>query len=309
MAELPTWREAWTAALYGPDGFYRRERPGAHFRTSVHASPLFATAMLALARRHDLTTVVDVGTGRGELLGQLDELAPGELRLVGHDVVPRPSDLPPRIEWVDRLPDRIDGLVVANEWLDDIPCDVVEVDDAGTVRLVHVDPATGEEALGEPFDEPWLNSWWPLAEPGTRAEIGAARDDDWADVVRRVGDGLAVAIDYGHTLDRRPALGSLTAYQHGREVDVIPDGSRDITAHVAVDSLIGTRTTQREALHSLGILSTRPPLDRAHADPAGYVRELNDASAAAELTARGGLGDFIWIMSPHGLDGRAPAAR
>ena len=40
----PTWKQAWDAALYGADGFFRRESPAAHFRTSVHASPLFAAA-------------------------------------------------------------------------------------------------------------------------------------------------------------------------------------------------------------------------------------------------------------------------
>src|SRR5687767_965239 len=45
------WREAMAAALYGPGGFYhRREGPAGHFRTSVHASPYFATAVLELAR-------------------------------------------------------------------------------------------------------------------------------------------------------------------------------------------------------------------------------------------------------------------
>ena len=44
-----TFRDAWQQALYGPDGFYRRERPAAHFRTSVHASPLFGQALARLA--------------------------------------------------------------------------------------------------------------------------------------------------------------------------------------------------------------------------------------------------------------------
>ncbi|HWM40287.1 MAG TPA: hypothetical protein VNS49_24605, partial [Streptomyces sp.] len=46
-------------------GFFVRERPGAHFRTSVHASPLFAEAVArlllyvdeALARPPELTVV------------------------------------------------------------------------------------------------------------------------------------------------------------------------------------------------------------------------------------------------------------
>ena len=45
-----SWRVATERALYGPDGFFRRHRPGAHFRTSVHASPLFAEAVARLAR-------------------------------------------------------------------------------------------------------------------------------------------------------------------------------------------------------------------------------------------------------------------
>ncbi|HEX6920890.1 MAG TPA: hypothetical protein VF314_11705, partial [Actinomycetes bacterium] len=63
------WREATERALYGEGGFFRRTTgPGAHFRTSVHASPLFARAVLTLARAADLDTVVDVGAGHGELL-------------------------------------------------------------------------------------------------------------------------------------------------------------------------------------------------------------------------------------------------
>ena len=42
-----TWRAATQDALYGQEGFYARgERPAAHFRTSVHASPRYAGAVL-----------------------------------------------------------------------------------------------------------------------------------------------------------------------------------------------------------------------------------------------------------------------
>jgi hypothetical protein len=43
------WQEAWSEALYGPAGFYLRERPGDHYRTSVTAGSLFATAVRRLA--------------------------------------------------------------------------------------------------------------------------------------------------------------------------------------------------------------------------------------------------------------------
>ncbi len=52
--EWTGWRAAAEAALYGPDGFYRRpEGPAGHFRTSVHASPLFADAVARLLCRVD----------------------------------------------------------------------------------------------------------------------------------------------------------------------------------------------------------------------------------------------------------------
>jgi len=297
VTSLPSWREAWEAALYGSDGFFLRQRPRDHFRTSAHASPLLARAVLSLARRHGLTTVVDIGAGGGELLTHLHETDPS-LHLTGIDLAPRPTGLPDSIGWRPDLPDRLVGLVVANEWLDDVPCDVVEVDDRGTPRLVHVDPATGAEELGEPVDDPWLDMWWPLHEPGTRAEIGRTRDEAWAGVVERLDGGLAVAVDYGHTRECRPPFGTLASYQNGRMVDPLPDGSRDVTAHVALDSLRADRlVSQREMLHELGITGARPPLASARTDPRGYLRALGRASQAAELTATGGLGDFVWVVA------------
>jgi SAM-dependent MidA family methyltransferase len=306
----PSWKQAWDAALYGPQGFYRRESPAAHFRTSVHASPLFARALVAMAHGAGLDTVVDIGAGRGELLTAVHALDPG-LDLLGVEVAARPSGLPGAIAWTTALPESVDGLVVANEWLDDIPCHVVEVGPDGVPRVLHVDPVTGEEWPGQPLDHPsvpaslgaWLERWWPLAgrEPGARAEVGSTRDAAWADVVGRVHRGLAVAVDYGHTRADRPPFGSLRSYRDGREVDVVPDGSRDVTAHVAVDAVAaqvgGWVRTQREALRELGVSDERPDLGLATTDPVGYLRGLAEATEAAELTAIDGLGAFRWVVS------------
>ena len=87
-----TWRAATQDALYGQGGFYARgERPAAHFRTSVHASPRYAGAVLALLRHADAALghpdrldLVDIGAGQGELLSQVLALAqhpPGQVRL------------------------------------------------------------------------------------------------------------------------------------------------------------------------------------------------------------------------------------
>jgi SAM-dependent MidA family methyltransferase len=205
----------------------------------------------------------------------------------------------------------VDGVLLAHEWLDNVPCHVVEVDTDGVLRVVHVDPATGEESLGHRLDEPgvppglaeWLARWWPLdvREPGTRAEVGTSRDKVWADAASRVGRGLAIAVDYGHTRAARPPYGSLRSYRDGREVDVLPDGSRDVTAAVAVDAVAaasgGTVLTQREALALLGVTAERPPLSLAHSAPEEYAAALAASTRATDLTATGGLGDFYWIVS------------
>jgi SAM-dependent MidA family methyltransferase len=306
----PTWKQAWDTALYGAAGFYRRESAAAHFRTSVHASTLFAEAVARLTREAGLDTVVDIGAGRGELLVALHRIDPG-LQLLGVEVASRPAGLPRTVAWTTALPEDVEGVVVANEWLDNIPCHVVEVDADGVPRVVHVDPDTGEEALGQPITHAsvpasvrgWLERWWPVDRlgPGARAEVGTTRDAAWADVVRRVSRGITVAVDYGHRLEDRPAAGSLASYRHGARVDVVPDGTRDVTAHVAVDTVAaavgGEVRRQRDALLELGVDPGRPALSLATEEPAAYLRRLSSAGEAAELTATGGLGDFWWVST------------
>lgn len=316
------WRAATELALYGDNGFYRRsERPAAHFRTSVHASARFATGLLALVTEVDAALghpaaldVVDVGAGDGELLIQLRQLAPADLRFrlraIAVEVRRRPSDLPAIIGWRPDLPADITGVVLANEWLDNIPLDVVEWTADG-YRLILVDPATGAERIGgppEPADLAWLARWWPAADIGDRAEIGRPRDEAWADTVRRVRQGAALAIDYCHRQADRPAGGTLAAYRDGRAVSPIPDGSSDICAHVALDACAAAATadttvltTQREALRALGLTGSRPPLATAGSDPLGYVRALRQAGADGELLDPAGLGGFGWLLHSVGV--------
>lgn len=304
------------SALYGPQGFYRRpEGPAGHFRTSVHASPLFASAVarLLMATAEALDTdeiaLVDVGAGRGELLTGVLASVPDGLAVRPYAVerAARPPGLDPRVEWTDRPPTGVRGLLFANEWLDNVPVDVAETGPDGTARYVLVGP-DGTERPGAPVDgadAAWLARWWPMAEPGARAEIGRPRDEAWAAAVASLDRGLAVAVDYAHVRGDRPLFGTLTGFRDGREVRPVPDGSCDITAHVALDACAGHGDTpasfvlsQRDALHRLGVSGARPPLSLATSDPASYVGALATAGQAAELTARGGLGDFGWLMTP-----------
>ncbi|MEU7995749.1 SAM-dependent methyltransferase [Micromonospora sp. NPDC049060] len=270
------------------------------------------------------------------------------VRLTAVEKAPRPADLPDGIDWLDEIPDGITGLLVATEWLDNVPLDVT-VHTAEGWRYLLVDPATGAETLGapvDPADADWLARWWPVPAAGSdgtdptgsgfqaarsaegpsliarsdrpepltavRAEIGRTRDEAWADAVSHVDRGLALAVDYGHLRDGRPVDGTLTGYRGGRQVPPVPDGSRDVTAHVAVDSVAsaGARVarcaydlgSQREALRALGADGGRPPLSLAASDPAGYVRALAAASAVAELTDPAGLGGHWWLRQPVGVD-------
>ena len=69
----------------------------------------------------------------------------------------------------------------------------------------------------------------------------------------------------------------------------IPDGSCDLTAHVAMDSLDADELVhQRDILRRLGCRATGPEHARASDDPMAYLRALERASAEAELIRPGG---------------------
>ncbi|MGP3686894.1 SAM-dependent methyltransferase [Streptomyces sp. IBSNAI002] len=318
-SETPVrWRSAMESALYGPGGFYVRPDgpgPAGHFRTSVHASGLYAGAVARLLRWVDAELghpadldLVDVGAGRAELLTGVLAALPAEVavrvRPYAVERAERPAGLDPRISWVASPPEGTTGLLFANEWLDNVPLDVAE---DGRYVLVAPD---GTESPGGPVDDAdlaWLERWWP---GGGRVEIGRTRDEAWAAAVAGVERGLAVAVDYAHTRETRPPYGTLTGFRGGREVAPVPDGSCDVTAHVALDACAAVGPgagpgpvllSQREALAALGVSGARPPLALASEDPAGYVRALARAGQAAELTARGGLGDFLWLCRPVGI--------
>jgi SAM-dependent MidA family methyltransferase len=140
----------------------------------------------------------------------------------------------------------LDGaLLIAWELLDVVPCSVLEADEDGAYRVVLVDPVTGREHLDGPpsrEDEDWCRRWWPWtgAVPGNRIEVGLSRDRLWALLVEWLAGtargGLALAVDYFHVAGQRPPSGTLMGFHRGRVTPPIPDGSRDVTAHVAMDS-------------------------------------------------------------------------
>ncbi|GAB7049608.1 SAM-dependent methyltransferase [Catenuloplanes indicus JCM 9534] len=315
-------------ALYGPDGFFTRPGaagPGRHFRTSAHATAVFAGLLRPLLARVDAALghpdpfqLVDVGAGHGELLLEVVRSYRadfgGRLRPLAVELAGRPAELPPGVGWTDRVPDRIVGMLLATEWLDNVPVDVAEAGPDGLRYVLTDDTLGGPVSAG---DAAWLARWYPPLPPGARAEVGVARDNAWATALARVERGVALAVDYGHLRDGRPLDGTLTGYRDGRQVPPRADGTTDITAHVAMDSVADAGAAalagrspggypyrlmvQRDALKALGAGGRRPPLSLASADPAGYVRALARASEVGELLDPAGLGGHWWLVQAIGV--------
>ena len=137
--------------------------------------------------------------------------------------------------------------------------------------------------------------------------------------VARHSRGAVLGVDYAHDADDRGsgrwARGSLVGHRRGRVVPAVPDGSCDLTAHVALDSCAAASeaavdltflTNQREALRALGVGAGRPGPAGAPEDPRAYAEALQRAGQARELSEPHGLGDFGWLLQVRGV---SPGAR
>ena len=206
------------------------------------------------------------------------------------------------------------GVVLAHELLDAVPCVIAECRADGAPAVVLVDPATGQEELGAPVDaaeRDWLLRWWPISEPGQRAEIGRTRDEVWRGLADSVAAGLVVAVDYDLSRGDREELrhGTLAAYRDGHPVPPVPDGTCDLTAHVALDACAAatpeggwTRVVrQADALASLGVESTLPGPELAGHDPTAYAEALATAAESRVLLDPDGPGAFGWLLHGRGV--------
>ncbi|WP_344362225.1 SAM-dependent methyltransferase, partial [Micromonospora lupini] len=91
------------------------------------------------------------------------------VRFTAVEYAPRPANLPEEITWTSEIPDGITGMLIATEWLDNVPLDVAVHSEDGW-RYVLVDPESGAESVGEPADAAdldWLTTWWPSTTSAT----------------------------------------------------------------------------------------------------------------------------------------------
>ena len=186
-------------------------------------------------------------------------------------------------------------LVIANEWLDDLPCPIVQAGTDGWHEVV-LDESGGEHPGGQLGGalRAWADSWWPH---GARAEIGLPRDRAWTQLLTAVRPGgSALLIDYGHDRDHRPEHGTLTGYRDGRQVPPVPDGMTNLTAHVAVDAVraAGEAAGATTVAYGRQVDVLAPLLDTTpHPDP---LTDLVHRSQRSALTSDSAWGAHWWLL-------------
>lgn len=244
------WREAAQEALYGPEGFYRPRsgpgRPLPHVRARLPAVRA-RRGPAAVPGRRGAGPAARAGLrGHGGRTGRTGHRRAGGAprgRVVARASVRRrarraPPELDDRIEWRDEPPEGITGLLFANEWLDNVPVDVAGTDASGTPGTCWC-ARTAPSGSGSRSPGRTRNGW-----------AGGGRCRPRRACARRSGSpGPRVDGGRRHGRARRrrrrglrahrrgaPPFGTLTAFREGQETAPVPDGSRDLTAHVALDA-------------------------------------------------------------------------
>lgn len=244
-------------ALYGPDGFYNSGGSAGRrgdFITSPEVGPLFGAVLARYLDaewerigRPDPFTVVDAGAGPGTLARAVLAAAPAcgaAMRYVAVEVAAAQRQRhPDGIVSTAHLPDGpLDGVIVANELLDNLPFRLAVHDGGWREAYVTIDDGRAVERLSAPFDPR------PSVLPA-RAGIGARaplvdRAAAWVDDARsRVRTGSLLVIDYGVTLTAelamRPWRGWLRTYRGNEPGDhyLAAPGTQDITTDVPFDQL------------------------------------------------------------------------
>ncbi len=244
-------------ALYGEHGFYtggggRAGRRG-DFLTSPEVGPLFGTVLTRMIDaewqrlgRPDPFTVIDAGAGPGTLARAVLAARPACADALRYVAVERSASQrashPDGVESVATLPPGpVDGVVVANELLDDLPFRMAVHDGRWREAMI----TEGRDGLVEELAPlPAPPSFLPAIAPhGGRAPLLDAAAA-WVDAARAVlRRGRVVALDYARPttveMARMPWRDWLRTYRgNGRGAHYLTDpGHQDITTDVAVDQL------------------------------------------------------------------------
>lgn len=268
-------------ALHAPGlGYYaagaRKFGAGGDFVTAPELGPLFARTLARQVAEffgHVPANLLELGAGSGALAAELlDELAalgapPDSYtiletsaslrerqreRLAAHE---RPAG--PRVEWLDALPARYAGVVIANEVADAIPVRAVAWTNEGFVErgVTFAEDGFAWADRAAPADLAAVAAALGVALPGGgryESEIGIAARAWMSSLCAMLEQGAIIVADYG--FPRREyyhpqrSMGTLMChYRHRSHGDVfLWPGLQDLTAHVDF-------TTLAEAAHEAGL--------------------------------------------------------
>jgi SAM-dependent MidA family methyltransferase len=315
--------------LYAPGlGYYAA---GAHkfgsagdFVTAPEISPLFGRTLarqVAQIMKYSVPHVLELGAGSGRLatdmllelecLGELPERyaileVSADLRQRQQALLQaRAPHLASRVEWLEELPERIDGAVVGNEVLDALPVHVVhwgedDILERGVVgngsNFAWQDRITENEALLQIAEQ--------IAMPADSiSEISLTARGLIASLCQRMDQGILLMIDYGfgareYYHPQRTQGTLMCHYRHYAHDDpFFLTGLQDITAHVdftavaesAVDhgaALLGY-TSQAHFLMNSGITyllqETSPENLREYLPLSMQVQKLTSPAEMGEL--------------------------
>jgi SAM-dependent MidA family methyltransferase len=321
-------------ALYAPGlGYYTggSSKLGASgdFVTAPELTSLFSAALarqVAELRGVAGAEVLELGAGSGrmaaDLLLELDALArlperylilelSAELRARQHErLAALPERLARRVRWLDQLPERFSGVVVANELLDALPVHLVAWREDGIAERGIIGRRERLMLAERPLAQGNLLRAASAIEPIPPyvSEIGLAARALVRSLAARLERGVLLFIDYGfgaaeYYHPQRSEGTLMCHYRHRAHADpLFWPGLQDITAHVdfsaiaraAVEAGLGVLgyTTQTHFLVNLGITDL---LARTPPEPAAAYLRL--AAQAQKLLSPSEMGELFKVIA------------